>query len=180
MPNALVGDKPNQVPPNHALGRLARMNPEDLQLGILHVRDEKAASAAGGSSAAADWTQTRVLNTVVTNTMAGASLSSNQITVLPGTYDFEITAPASGSNAHQAALYNVTDSTYARIGTVEYAGSGAQTSSIVKGRIVLTAAKTFSVRHYTATATASSGLGLGVTNNGQPTVFTEVIFRKVL
>lgn len=179
MPNSLIGDKPNQAPANHSLGRLARMSPADLQLGILHVRDEKAASAAGGSSAAADWTQTRTLNTVVTNTIPGASLSSNQVAVLPGTYDFEITVPASGSNAHQAALYNVTDSTYARVGTVEYAAGGSQTSSIVKGRIVLTAAKTFSVRHYTTTATSSSGLGLGITNNGQSTVFTEALFRKV-
>lgn len=179
MEYSIIGDKPNQVPLNHSLGRLARMNPEDLQLGILHVRDEKAASASGGASVAADWAQTRTLNTVVANTMGGASLSSNQVTVQPGIYDFEITAPASASGAHQAALYNVTDSTYARVGTVEYAGGGSQTSSVVKGRIVLTATKTFSVRHYTTMATASSGLGLGVTNNGQATVFTEVVFRKV-
>lgn len=179
MANSLIGDNPNQAPPNHALGPLARMKLEDLQLGILHVRDEKATGTPGGTSVGNEWTQTRTLNTVVTNTIAGASLSSSQVTFLPGTYDFEISAPASGVSFHQAALYNVTDSAYQRVGPVEYVPSGAQTSATVKGRMVLAASKTFTIRHYTLTEQSSSGLGLGGVTNGQSAVFTEAIFRKV-
>jgi hypothetical protein len=181
MSNSIFGTGPNQVPRNSDLGPLAYLRPEDLELGVLHVRDEKAAGTAGGTNVAADFTQTRTLNTVVTNTIIGASLASDTVTLPAGTYDFFISAPAMATNGHQAALYNVTASSYTRIGTMEFVGSGAggQTSSVVRGRFTINAPAAFKVRHWTSAAVTTIGLGNNP-NSGQVNVFTEAIFRKVM
>jgi hypothetical protein len=58
---------------------------------LLHVRDEK--TLADGGTSTSSYTK-RDLNTVVTNEIAGASLSSNQITLPSGTYYINASAPA--------------------------------------------------------------------------------------
>jgi hypothetical protein len=86
--------------------------------GYLCVRDEKATTTAGGASVAADITQTRTLNTVQSNTIAGASLASNIVTLPAGTYQVRATVPSTGAvGPFQAFLYNSSDSTYALIGS---------------------------------------------------------------
>jgi len=77
-------------------------------LRLLHVEDQKTSGSHGGSSVATTWT-TRTLNTVVSNEISGASLSSNQITLPAGKYYFEASAPAYKINGHRIKLYNATD-----------------------------------------------------------------------
>jgi hypothetical protein len=52
---------------------------------LLHVRDEKSNGTAGGGSTSGSY-ETRTLNTVMTNEVSGASLTSNQIILPSGTY----------------------------------------------------------------------------------------------
>ena len=52
---------------------------------LLHMRDEKANGTQGGTFTSGSW-YTRDLNTVVTNEINGASLSSNQFTLPAGDY----------------------------------------------------------------------------------------------
>lgn len=134
---------------------------------LLHVRHES--GGEGGSSIVG--TQDRVLNTVVTNTITGASLASNQVTLPAGTYDFEASAPAFGIARHRAWLYNVTDAAVVQLGTQEYTGGSTQTHSFVSGRFTITSPKNFKIQHYTDTAAGTTALG---TNGTDPYVATSV------
>ena len=153
----------------------------DKGLPYLKVSDQKASGTAGGTSLAADITQVRTLNTVETNTISGASLASNTITLPAGTYSYRVSAPHYNGSSHKAFLYNSTDASYTGIGTSEYCASGgatASTSSIVTGQFTIAASKDFKVRHFTTTAFASGGLGPAV-SSGQVEVFTVAEFWKV-
>ena len=57
------------------------------ELQIMIVVDEKPSKMHGGNSIAATW-QRRDLNTERVNTIVGASLASNQITLPAGKYKF--------------------------------------------------------------------------------------------
>jgi hypothetical protein len=146
---------------------------------VLWVRDEKASGQTGGTAGAGTFV-TRTLNTIKKNSISGASVASNQITLPAGTYRFTAFAPAFNVSQHQAYLYNVTDAVTQVVGTNAYVGaSTVATQSVVgEAEFVLSASKVFEVRHWTNTGTASTGLGNAV-NSGQGEVFTQVFIEKV-
>lgn len=143
---------------------------------FLHVREESAST--GGSSISG--TQTRTLNTVVSNTITGASLASNTITLPAGTYDFIVSAPAIDVSAHRVSLYNNTDAATIALGSSEFTAGGEFdcTRSTASGRFTITATKDLIVRHYTAAVSASLGLG-NTTGDGSSAVYTTAQFWKV-
>jgi len=144
---------------------------------LLHVRDEKASGVNAGASVSGN--NTRDLNTVVTNEITGASLSSNQITLPSGTYFIQASAPAFKPSGHKVILYNTTDTSNEVIGLSEYSGSGesVQTTAMLCQRFTITAAKVFELRHQISAAKATNGLGVGLT----PTIniYANVMIWKV-
>ena len=82
-------------------------------------------------------------------------------------------------NAHQAKLYNVTDTADTLIGTPEFAPSGAtvMTSSIITGRFTIAAQKVFEVQHQCGTTRATDGLG-NAANFGVTEIYTIARFWK--
>lgn len=148
----------------------------------LRITDTKVAGTPGGT--AVQGVQTRTLNTLQVNEITGASNSGNNITLPAGTYEVDIRVPGA-ERSHVASLYNVTDAATALQGSsvINAPGSsGAQISndSMIRGRLVITAQKTFNVRHYFVTAgSTSSALGDTVSGAGLA-VYTDVIIRKVL
>lgn len=128
---------------------------------FLHVRDEQAANTNGGAFNAGSF-QTRVLNTSVTNTLNGASLASNQVTLPAGTYYVEASAPAALVNRHRAVWFNVTDSAYTLLGTAEYASlaDSVQSRSFIYGSFTITSAKVFELRHQCSNTKTTDGLGV--------------------
>ena len=146
---------------------------------ILHVRDQKTAGTDGGTSSTG--VNTRVLNTVVTNTISGASLSTNQVTLPAGTYDVYGSAPAFDANAHRAYLYNITDTAIEIIGqSGTFTGTADTTCNRaeVVGRFTIGAEEVFELRHSVGSGTATNGLGTQ-TNDGSVEVYAELIFEKV-
>jgi len=147
---------------------------------VLCVRDEKTSGSQGGTAFAGTWGR-RDLNTVVKNSIAGASLASNQITLPAGTYRFEAIVPAS-SVSHQAYLWDVTDGGQTRIGSGSSTNSAgtAPTSFSFIGQCEFTIASTrvFEVRHWTSTNIANYGLGFPANSTG-PEIFTQVFIEKV-
>ncbi len=143
---------------------------------ILHVRDEKASGTAGGSAIAGN--QVRTLNTVVSNTITGASLASNQITLPAGTYKIYAQAPAFVTDQHRLRLVNVTDSTVTLLGTTAYVTTSSANFSVVIGKFTITSTKVFNLTHYTQTARATNGLGTLV-NDTFAEVYTSAIITKV-
>ena len=61
-----------------------------------HAQDQKSSNTDGGTLTGGSFI-TRVFNTVVTNSISGASLSSNQITLPSGTYYVWGRAPTIGT-----------------------------------------------------------------------------------
>lgn len=146
---------------------------------MLHVRDEKAAGTAGGTFTAGAWV-TRTLNTVKTNAITGASLSSNRITLPAGTYYIDARAPASQVLGHVAKLANITDGTDTIIGSAELNGTGSahNVPSWVRGRFTIASQKTFEIQHRSTNSLSTTGFGRA-SDVGVTEVYTEVLIWKV-
>lgn len=148
---------------------------------LLHVRDEKTAGTDGGGFTSGAW-QTRTLNTVKTNTITGASLASNQITLPAGTYFVQANAPANSVDYHKAKLYNTTASTDLIIGTNEFCGSTSAdrgaSRSLVNGLITLTTQSVLELQHRCYTTKATNGFG-GGPSFSVVEVYAEVVIWKV-
>ncbi len=146
---------------------------------VLHVQDQKAANTAGGTFTSGAW-QTRTLNTVVTNTITGASLASNQITLPAGTYDVEASAPAAIVGRHKCKLYDTTGAADLLIGTSEVCteATNVENRSFLRGRIVLSVQSVLELRHRCATTYAGGGFGVE-SNFGVIEVYADVLIRKI-
>ena len=143
--------------------------------GLLHVRDEQLTTVHGGASSAAT-ANVRVLNTVVLNTITGASLAANRITLPAGTYDIFGAAPAFDVTQHRLSLYNISDSAIEIVGqSGNWVGISDATVEIakVRGRITITAEKIFELRHYTTGAVSTNGLGTAM-SDGLTEVYADL------
>lgn len=148
-----------------------------IGIGYMLIRDEKSSNTNGGASV--NGVQTRTLNTVVSNTISGASLSANQITLPAGTYRVRARAPSIGVNYSQALLYNVTDMSIIARGTSENGSSNSfsdpfTTTSFVETRFTLAASKIIELRHYTGEIHAN-GLGAAVSQGTEVYSSVEII-----
>jgi hypothetical protein len=147
---------------------------------LLHVVDEKPAGTNAGTFTSGAW-QTRVINTVKTNEIAGASLSTNQITLAVGEYFLIARAPARSTNKHKMRWRNITDAADTLQGTTSVCTSGqaVETHGNVSGRFtVSTSSKAFELQHRAETTRSADGLGSGA-NFGVTEVFAEVFIWKV-
>ncbi|RAS14970.1 hypothetical protein DFO50_10838 [Microvirgula sp. AG722] len=154
-----------------------------LGAGYLLVRDEKAKGTDGGASTGGA-TVTRTLNTVVANTIPGAGLSNNQITLPAGIYRINAWAQAGNVNCHRASFYNVTDSALAIQGmglnaTGSNTGDAISTISHLLGRITLPGPRSFELRHYTEQTLAGTGLGTAVGNGGSEIYVSVEIIKEL-
>jgi len=143
---------------------------------ILHVRDEKAQNTDGGTFTKDAW-RTRDLNTSKTNTIVGASLAANQVTLPAGTYWCDIKVPAHNVDQHQARLYNVTGAVEVLLGTSETTSTSlVQTSSWIRGKFTLSGSTVLEVRHYCINTRATTGFGYAA--NITTEVYTDALFVK--
>ena len=146
----------------------------------LHVQDQKAAGLSGGAFTAGAW-RTRTLNTVVWNTITGASLANDTITLPAGTYYVRASAPAFFVEQNKAQLYNATDGAIVLEGTTEYApdnpGDTTHSRSIVNGRLTIVGPTNFILRQRCAVTNASNGFG--VFSNLATEVYSEIEIWRV-
>ncbi len=148
-----------------------------MSIGYMLLKDEKTSGTHGGSSAVG--IQTRVLNTVSANTIAGASLASNQVTLPAGTYRIHGKAPAF-VNSTKGFLYNVTDAANAIIG-YNFNGIGGsasdqdQSDAFIDGRITIASTKVFEFRQYCSEVTASDGLGASCSQGTEVYTTLEIV-----
>ena len=143
------------------------------------VQDEKSSGTDGGTFTSGAWQQ-RTLNTVSTNTITGASLSSNQITLPAGTYYAKWSAPAFDVSEHQTRFVSTPTATITLYGTSELASAADSITTRSEGTAIFTiAAETdFQLEHRCA-ATASND-GFGNSNSfGNTQVYSIVEIWKV-
>lgn len=151
-----------------------------------YLKDVKANNTAGGTFTSGSF-QTRTLNTTEGDFLHFGSLSSNQFTLIAGTYEIEAIAPAfTNANtlgSHKAILYNVTDASNALIGsngevTVVSSSGQSVNSSFVKGIVTISSSTVFEIRHRCDTTQSSNGFGPQA-NFGVDEIYTIVKLTKI-
>lgn len=145
---------------------------------ILHVQDEKTSGTNAGSFTSGAF-RTRVLNTVKTNEIAGASLASNQITLPAGTYEILAYAPAYNCAFHWAKLVDVTNTVDLLNGSSMYTSdttSNVVTLSVIAGRFTLAAQAALEIQHRCTVTKTTNGLGIG-TGLGTETYARALIWK---
>lgn len=154
-------------------------NPGLNPTAFLHIRDEKANTTQGGTFTAGAF-RTRDLNTVKTNTIAGASLASNQITLPAGTYFMQGYPTAFRTNGNISRIYNVTDSTEVALGQNNTSGDTftSQSPSNVTCIVTITGTKVFELQHKCQTTAATIGFGIRA-ECGTTEIYSEILIWKV-
>lgn len=154
--------------------------PSGGDLGVLHVQDQKASGTNGGGFTSGAW-RTRDLNTAVVNTISGASLSTNQITLPAGTYDIVASCQGFSVDQHQAKWVNVTDTADVVIGLNARSRSSSATDghspALLQTRFTIAGTKVFELQNRCLTTKATDGFG-------QPTswgteVYADVFIKRV-
>lgn len=144
---------------------------------LLHLQDQQAAGAHGGTFTSGAW-RTRTLNTEVTDEIT-STLSSNQFTLPAGTYWVEAEAPALDCGNHKARLQNITDGTTALLGSSSRSGdSNTQMTSNIRGRFTIAGAKTFELQHYCTTTKVTFGFGNAV-DIGVTEIYADIRVWKI-
>ncbi len=127
---------------------------------FLHIQDQKPQGTNGGTFTSGAW-QTRDLNTVLTNTITGASLADNQITLPAGKYYVEASAAATMVRVHKTRLYNITDTNESVSGLqvnaheIGYVNNTAPLNGIFD----ISAEKTFELQHRCLNTKTTTGFG---------------------
>lgn len=128
-------------------------NPFGAQL--LHVQDLRASGTAGDTPGTSTWTK-KTLQTITTNEISGASLSSSQITLPAGTYFIDGTSLMAGTNSSSVRLRlrNITDSTDTMYSmTIRFATAVGSlnlynTPTQIVGRFTIASTKVFEIQAY--------------------------------
>lgn len=146
----------------------------------LHVQDQRTSGTNGGSVTGGAW-YGRTLNTVVDNTITGASLGSNQITLPAGTYDLDAFCSfGTIGGAARIRLRNVTDGTTIAEGlngSAQASGAGGGVA-VLKGKFTLGATKVLAIEARTGGSQANTGDGLPL-SSGAVEIYSDIHIRKV-
>lgn len=145
------------------------------------LEDQKSTGTSGGTfTSGAD--RTRDLNTEVRDSNSYCTLSSNQFTLVAGTWYIEADAPAYGTDGHQLILRDVTGGADLKRGTSErarYDGGAvpAQTRSFLSHVFTNGSSNAYEIRH--RCGTTSSSVGFGQALNAGAELYTRVRLWKI-
>ena len=152
---------------------------------FLHIQDQKLQGTNGGTFTSGAW-RTRDLNTVLTNTITGASLAANQITLPAGKYYVEASAPAYSYGdtiiSHQSRLYNTSTTSTLLIGTNERArgftsGVDLSTRSHILGCFDISTESVVSVQHICGASLET--WGFGIRGNFTTEVYSDIRIWRI-
>ena len=132
---------------------------------LFHIQNEHATHQS--TSIGTSYTDF-IFNTVKTNEITGASLSSNEVTLPSGTYFADIMICSTGCNAFVSRLYNTADSSLVLEGALQYNDSSHTKNiySFIKGRFTISAQKTFKIQAAAQTAASTYGQGYSQSASG--------------
>lgn len=145
---------------------------------VFHLVDQKADGTRGDATVATTWT-TRTLNTTRINTITGASVAANVVTLPAGRYRVTASDPAYNCDYHRLRLYNVTAAAAILTGPNEYARSSADahsTTALLDGFFTLSATSNVRLEHWCTFGSGSSFFGIESTT-GSPEVYASIIFE---
>ncbi len=142
-----------------------------------YIRDEKTLGSNGGTFASGIW-RTRDLNTI-TGGSGWASLATNQITLISGTYLLYSMAPSVGVSNNTSRFYNVTDSSVVFLGSSVYSDGYVcdSVSTITQQSFTISGTKTFILQH--KCLNTKTNIGFGTASGLQTEVYSVVVITKV-
>lgn len=154
---------------------------EAIELPRMIVRHTEASGTNGGQRVSNNtWTQ-RKINTEVENTITGASLSSNVITLPAGTYRVRGYQSFNNTGAAKTRLRNTDDSSTELVGqSTNVAGSGAFGASHLNGeKFTLSAEKDLEFQYeFAGTSGGTGDLGLAA-SSGETEIYADYEIIKV-
>lgn len=155
---------------------------------VIHVRHQRATSLNNNESVGGSAWVTRTLETTVTNTITGASLASNKVTLPAGAYQVTVNAPfcsdAGGNVQFKQRIYNVTDAAAVLYGVngglpiTDTGGSPAQSYAPLVGQFTITAAKDIRLETWSNLSGTTHGNCIAV-NDGSSEVYADVYITKI-
>lgn len=157
------------------------LSSSDIAENIFIIRDEKTNGTAGGSSVASGSNQ-RELNTIVKNTITGASLVDSTTFELPaGNYEIRASAPGYGVGANKIWLFAASPLfTEFLIGENAYAAASNGCIAVLDDSFTIASTTQFILIHYTTNAVATNGLGVAVSAGASiPEVYASINIKKV-
>jgi hypothetical protein len=152
----------------------------------LIIADQKAQNTPGGTFTSGAW-RTRDLNTIARNTITGASLGANQITLPAGTYTVDWSAPASSDSTdideHQTRLYDTTGAAVLVTGSSESLIQGASNTrasnrSMGVGEFTIGGSSVIELQHQCSVTSAGTN-GFGSAVNLGVEIYSMIRIRKV-
>ncbi|NTW31065.1 MAG: hypothetical protein HGB12_00250 [Bacteroidetes bacterium] len=150
---------------------------------IFIVSEQQPANTSGGTfTSGAD--RQRVLNTIVLNTISGASLGSNNITLPIGLYKIMASCPANACDTNIAWLYNLGLTTKVVLGTSQHSAqtNNVEERSIINGYFTVTDTSAnknvFQILHRCTTTKSTDGFGLAA-NLGTNETYTICEIEKI-
>lgn len=149
-------------------------------LGFAHFREQQTAGANGGNFVSANW-RTRILNTTIVNTISGASLVANAITLPIGVYDVSWTAPGVSCGANITRLFNVTAGAVLALGQTSLASTASTTQIYATGasRITLGVRSEIRIEHWCGATRNTDGFGRAANLDSQDEVYAEIWIKRV-
>lgn len=147
---------------------------------IFYAYDLKLAQDGGTFTGGGLW-QTRTLNELVANTIPGASLVNNQITLPAGKYIVDASAPACNVDNHKTRLRDVTHNIVIGQGTIQFSPDWSYTTndSTIVGYFELTEETVIELQHVCKTTCVGQGFGMAYPNASVGSIYARIRIRKV-
>lgn len=144
-------------------------------LSVAVYQDQKSNGTMGGSSSGGTYV-TRTLNTEVSDVDNIATLSSNAVTPIAGTYLVTAYAPGRSVGTHRIDLHDGTS--YVITGVDVEASAASSSPSIISGVITTAGSTAYTIQHFTQVTIATTGLGVASTT-GQIEGYALITFTKI-
>jgi hypothetical protein len=140
---------------------------------MIHVRDEKSTGTAGDLYTGGS-ENTHTLNAVKTNTIPGASLASNQVTLPGGLYWLE--GYASLNSQGRLSIYDATHGVYLVKGIPNpLTGAPGGPHVFVRGEVFLIEQAAIELRTHPTNNVVSPAVSYG----SDPEVYAELVVRRI-
>jgi hypothetical protein len=149
---------------------------------IAHFREQQSSGVDSSDSLTADAWNTRTLNTTVSNSIRGCTLSANRITLLSGKYFIQATCTHYDEDSFSTArIQDITNSATLIVGPTIYNDnvSGQLTMEApVRGVIIVGNTIEIELQHFPDNGgVGSGGNAAGITNVNE--VYSELIIWKI-
>jgi len=151
---------------------------------VLLVHDEKTQGTDGGSTSTGSW-QTHDLNLVELNTISGASLATNQLTLPAGDYIASCHMAFFRTGEHIQCRIRDVDTPATLLLSVDISTDnstgigGSQEQCPMVGSFTLSQARTVEFQYQVSVANAGDGLGQSGTDTSEARRFATMLIRKV-